>query len=112
MVITDAPLVAGGGTLLQWQGIPGAAAKRIADELWTVRVNGDGSLKHNYDPHEYHLVPIGHWNWKWSSSRASYSTSERELLSLVLLISGQSRLFNSHWVVWVCDHESTENFLK
>ena len=112
VVITDASLVGGGGTLLQWQRIPEAAAKRTADELRTVGVNRDGSLKHNYDSQEYHLVPIGHWNWKWSSARANYTTYERELLSGILLISGQSRLFGSHSVVWLCDQESTETFLR
>ena len=43
LVITDASLVGGGGTLLQWQRITGAAAKRIADDLKTVGVNRDGS---------------------------------------------------------------------
>ena len=47
VVITDASLVGGGGTLLQWQQIPGAAARRMADEMRTVGVNHDGSLKHN-----------------------------------------------------------------
>ena len=60
VVIKDASLVGGGGTLLQWQPIPGAAAKRIADEMRTVRVNRDGSLKQNYDPQEFHLGHIGH----------------------------------------------------
>ena len=112
VVITDASLLGGGGTLLQWQRIPGAAARRIADELRTVGVNRDGSLKHNYDSQEFHLVPIGDWNWKWSSTRANYSTYERELLSGMLLISGQSRLFGSSSVVWLCDQESTGTFLK
>ena len=112
VVITDASLVGGGGTLLQWQRIPGAAARRRADKLETVGVNRDGSLKHNYDPQEFHLVPIGHPNWKWSSTRANYSTYERELLSGILLISGQSRLLGSNSVVWLCDQESTETFLK
>ena len=62
LIITDVSLVGGGGTFLQWQQIPGAAARRIADELRTVRVNRDGPLKHNYDSQEIHLVPIGHWN--------------------------------------------------
>ena len=112
VVITDASLVGGGGTLLQWQRIPGAAARRIVNELRTVRVNPDGSLKQNDDSQEFHLVPIGHWNWKWSSTRANFSTYERELLSGILLISGQSRLFGSNSVVWLCDQESTETFLK
>ena len=81
VVITDASLVGGGGTLLQWQRILGAAAKRIADEMQTVGVNRDGSLKHNYDPQEFHLVPIGHCKWKWSSTRANYSTYVPALLS-------------------------------
>ena len=78
----------------------------------TVGVNRDRSLKHNYDPQEYHLVPIGHWNCKWSSTRANYSTYEPELLSGILLIAGQSRLFGSNSVAWSCDQESTETFLK
>ena len=56
--------------------------------------------------------PFGHWNGKWSSTRANYSTYERELLSGILLISGQDRLFGSNFVVWLCDQESTETFLK
>ena len=110
VVITEASLVGGGGTVLQWQRIPGAAAKRIADGLRTVGVSRDGSLNHKYHPRELHLVPIGHWNWKWSSTRANYSTYERELLSGILLISGQSRLFGSHSVVSLCDQESPEPF--
>ena len=112
VVITDVSLVGGGGTLLQWQQIPGAASKKIADELRTVGVNRDGSLKHNYDPQEFHLVPIGHCNWKWSSTRATYRTYEREVLSGILLISGQSRLFGSSSVVWLSDQESTATFLR
>ena len=88
VVITDASLVGVGGTLLQWQRIPGAAARRIADELKTVGVNCDRTLKHNYETQKFHLVPIGHWNWKWSSTGANYSTYERELLSGIVLISG------------------------
>ena len=49
VVITDASPVGGGGTLLQWKRISGLAARRIADELKTVGVNRDGSLKQNYD---------------------------------------------------------------
>ena len=60
VVITYASLVGGGGTLLQWKRILGAAAKRIADELRTVGVNRDGSLNHKYNPQEFRLVPIGH----------------------------------------------------
>ena len=63
-VITGASLVRGSGTPLQWQRIPGTAAKGRADELRPVRFNSDGSLKHNYDQQKYHPVPIGHWNWK------------------------------------------------
>ena len=109
VVITDASLAGGGGTRLQRQQYPGAAAKRIADELRTVGVNRDGSLKHNYNSQEFHLVC---WNWKWSSTRTNYSMYERELLSGILLISGLSRLFGSNSVVWLCDEESTETFLK
>ena len=90
VVITDASLVGGGSMLLQWQRIPRAAARRIAEELKTVGMNRDGSLKHNYDSQEFHLVPIGHCNWKSSSTRANYSRYERELLCGILLISGQS----------------------
>ena len=84
----------------------------MADELRTVGVTCDGSLKHNYNSQESHLVPIGHWNWKWSSTRANYSTYERELLSAILLVSGQSPLFGRNSVVWLCNQESTETFLK
>ena len=77
VVITDASLVGGRGALLHWQRIPGAAKRRIAEELRTVGVNRYGLLNHNYHSQEFHLVPISHWNWKWSSTRANYSTYER-----------------------------------
>ena len=63
VVITDASLVGGGGTLFQWQKLPKLVACTVAEELQkTLGINRDGTLKHNYDPSRWHLVPIGHWN--------------------------------------------------
>ena len=113
VVISDASQVGGGGTLFQWQRLPQVAASTIADEVKrTTGINRDGTLKHNYDPERWHLVPLGHWNWKWSPTRMNYSTYERELLAGILLLSGQSRLLGTNLIVWFCDQESTEYFLK
>ena len=113
MVITDASLVGGGGTLFQGQKLPQLVACTVADELQkTLGINRDGTLKHNYDPSRWDLVPIGHWNWKWNSTRANHSTYEREVLSGILIWSGQGRLLGTNPLVWFGYQESTQKFLK
>ena len=113
VVITDASLVDGGGTFFQWQKLPELVPYTVAEQLQkTLGINRDGKLKHSYDPSRWHLVPIGHWNWNCNSTRANYSTYERELLSGILLLSGQGCLLGTNPLVCFCDQESTEYFLK
>ena len=113
LATTDASLVGGGGNLFEWLKIPKLVACTLAEELQnTLEINGDGTLKHNNDAGCWHLVPIGHGNWKWNSTGANYSTYERELLSGILLLSGQECLLGTNPLVWFCDQESTEYFLK
>ena len=113
MVITDASLVGGGGTLFQWQKLPELGACTVAEELQKTRgVYFDGTVQHNYDHSCWHLVPFGHWNWKWNSTRANYSTYERELLPGIFLLSAQGRLVGTNLLVCFCDQESTQYFLK
>ena len=65
VVITDASLIVGGGTLFQWQKRPELGAYTVAEELQkTLGIKCDGTLKHNYDPSCWHLVLIGHWQLK------------------------------------------------
>ena len=108
VVITDVSLVGGGGTLLQWQQIPGAASKKIADELRTVGVNRDGFT-------QAQLRPAGipsRTHWPLQLEMVLNPSNLREVLSGILLISGQSRLFGSSSVVWLSDQESTATFLR
>ena len=108
VVITDASLVDRGGTLFQWQKPPEFVACTAAEELQkTLGTNRDGTPKHNHDPSCCHLIPIGHWNWKRNSTRANYSTYEREVLLGIFLLSGQGRLLGTNALVWFCDQEST-----
>ena len=113
VVLTDASLVGGGDTLFQWQKLPELGVYIFADELQkTLRINRDVTLKHKNEPRRWHLVPIGYWNTKWSSTRANYSTYERELLPGILLLSGQRRLLGTNLMVGLFDQECREYFLK
>ena len=61
MHITNASLFRGGGTLFQWQNLPEFVAPTVAEERQkTLKMSRDGTLKHNYDPGCWHLVPIAH----------------------------------------------------
>ena len=100
MVITDASLVGAGCTLFHWQNLPELVGSTVAVELRkTLRIISDGTLKHNYDPGCWHVVAIGHWNGKSHSTRANYSKYEEELLSRILLLSGQGRLLGTNPLV-------------
>ena len=98
--------------MYQGQSINEGAVERIRSELKTAGIDRDGSLKHTYDCNEFHLVPLGHWNWKWNSARSNYSVYERELLAVVLLLSSQTRLLADNPVVWLSDQASSSTFLK
>ena len=110
--ISDASDEGGGGSLYQWQRIKEGAVEQIRSELKTAGIDPDGSLKHTYDCNKFHLVPLGHWNWKGKPARANYSVYERELLAGVLLLRSQTRLLADNPVVWLCNEASTSTFLK
>ena len=104
LVITDASLFGRGRTPFQLQKLPAVMTCTPADELqMTKKIDCDGTLKHNYDQSCWRLVPTGHWNWKWNSTCANYNTYERELLSGILLLSGQGRLLGTYPLVWFWD---------
>ena len=83
VIITDASDVGGGSSMYQWQTL---MPSQIPAPFYTFGTKGDGSLKHTYPPN-FHLVPLGHFNWKWNSTRAKYHTYEKELLAGVLTIA-------------------------
>ena len=98
--------------MYQWQGMNEGAVERIRSELRTEGIDRDGSFKHNYDPNEYHLVPLGHWKSKRNSARSNYSVYQRELLAGVLVLTSQARVLADSPVVWLRDQASTSTFLK
>ena len=52
----------GGSTLNQWQELNPAELSH--SQFQTSGLNRDGTLKHDYPANGWHLVPLGHWNWK------------------------------------------------
>ena len=110
VLITDASVVGGGGTIYQWQELNPAELTHC--HYCTRGLNRDGSLKHDYPTSEWRLVPLGHWNWKWNQARSNYSTYDQELLAGMLVLSSQSRLLGSNPIVWLCDQEPVKSFQK
>ena len=102
VLVTDASNIGGGGSLFQWQP-PASGA--------TLGVQKDGSLKHTFGE-KTKLVPLGHFNWKWSPTRCNYPTYEQELLSGILTISSQCRILGHLPIVWLCDQEATSSFAR
>ena len=83
-------------------------------EMIVARTKGmrkDGVIEHGYDG-EWHLVPLGNWNWKWNASRLNYSTFEKELMAGVLVLSSQRRIIGANTVIWFCDQSAVENFVR
>ena len=111
VVITDSSNVGGGGPIFQWQRLSLEQREALEDvhEKRTTGITKEGSFIHDYDLNEWHLVPIGHWNWKWNSARSNYSTYEQELLSGILLLSSQSRVIGTCPIVWFCDQQPTQS---
>ena len=68
IMITDSSDLGGGSTLFQWQTLD---PKQIPEKFSTFGAKSDGSFKNDY-PDNYFLVPLGHWNWKWSEARQKY----------------------------------------
>jgi hypothetical protein len=51
----------------------------------------DGSLRHSYDE-SWNLLPLGHWNWKWTMERGHYHSYEQEILAGILTLASQKRI--------------------
>ena len=100
LLVTDASDVGGGGTLFQWQRLKQVLCKEVDDKLTTLGVNRDGTLRREYNDDEWRLVPLGHWNWKWSDARKNYPTYEQEIMSGLLLLASQARIVSSNLVTW------------
>ena len=88
VLITDASDVGGDGTIYQWQKLNPAELTHC--HYRTSGLNRDDSLKHDYPPSDWGLVPPGHSNWKWNQALSNYSTYDQELLAGMLLLSSQS----------------------
>ena len=108
VMVTDASNIGGGATLFQWQKL---TKDQVPEDLKTQGVNGDGKLKHNY-PEEFFLVPLGHWNWKWNSTRRNYDTYEQELMAGVLTLASQKRIVSHLPIIWFTDQQPLKEFLK
>ena len=90
---------------------PGDILLQPAGNFSTSGANVDGSFKHNY-PENFRLVPLGHWNWKWSEARQKYHSWEQEILSGVLTLASQSRIVSHLPIVWFTDNEAATSFLE
>ena len=96
VMITDSSDLGGGSTLFQWQTL---SPEQIPEIFCTQGANPEGSFRHTY-PDEYRLVPLGHWNWKWSEARQKYHSWEQEILSGVLTLASQSSIVSHLPIVW------------
>ena len=114
VMITDSSDVGGGSTLFKWQEIYPEKIPQKNDtnlpEFNTKGANPDGTFKHNY-PENFRLVPLGHWNWKWSDARQKYHSWEQEILSGVLTLASQTRIVSNLPIVWFTDNEAATSFL-
>ena len=90
ILVTDASNVGGGGTLFQLQALEKKKFDSAISQWDTDGLNRDSTLKHSYPDDKWVLVPLGHWNRKWSQARGNYSTYEQELLAGMLVLSSQS----------------------
>ena len=103
----------GGATIFQWQHVESEVFDLMDPppcDFCTQGVKQDGSLIHT-SPLNYHLIPLGHFSWKWNETRSRYHTYEKELLSGILTISTNFRALASLPVVWFCDNQATRSFL-
>ena len=110
LLVTDASNVGGGGSFFQWQSLTGEERNAIPHETIVTGVLPNGVLRKENDLSMLILVPLGHWNWKWSGARSRYATYEQELLAGILVLSGQSRIFNRNKIAWLCDQKAVESF--
>ena len=110
ILVTDACDVGGGGTLYQWQALNPAEFSHC--QFQTSGLNRDGTVKHYYPANEWRLVPLGHWNWKWTQARSNYSTYNQELPAGMLVLSSQSCLLGTNPIIWLCYGEPVKTFQK
>jgi hypothetical protein len=108
LIVTDASDVGGGASLYQWQKLSKDKTESFGA---VIGVNRDGTLKHTHTESEV-LVPLGHFNWKWSPARQNYATYEQELLGGVLGIASQRRILSHLPIVWLCDQAAVSYFVR
>ena len=76
LLVTDSCNYGYGGSLYQF--LPTGDVQKLqlnersGHEIFGVD-KATGKLQHWY-PDDFHLVPIGHWNWKYSEAPSKYST--------------------------------------
>ena len=107
-MVTDSIDLGGGSTLFQWQCLD---PKQVPEKFSTFGAKPDGSFKNDY-PDNFFLVPLGHWNWKWSEARQKYHSWEQEILSGVLTLASQIRMVSNLPIVWFTDNEAATSFLE
>jgi len=78
--------------------------------MHTSGLDPQGNLQNNYLLSDFHLFPLGHWNWKWNSTRTKYPTYEQEILAGVLTISSQFRVIAGKKLTWFCDNIAVCSF--
>ena len=71
LMVTDASDIGGGSTLFQWQ--PKNFSQVTPSKFQTSGVDSQENFTQDYQG-DHHLVPLGHWNWKWSATRQKYPT--------------------------------------
>ena len=117
VIFTDASDFQAGATIFQWQKVDGEVfanmhpKPKAFEEMSTQGVKPDGTLIHNY-PQNYHLVPLGHFSWKWNDTRCRYHTYEKELLAGILTIAINHRILAALPIVWFCDNQAIRSFLE
>ena len=115
ILITDSSDIGGGSTLFQWQPMKPLNSTDSTNstilQFSTSGLNSEGQFLHDYPEDEFLLVPLGHWNWKWNSTRSKYPTYELEILSGVLTMASQFRIVAGHKILWFCDNRAVKTFL-
>ena len=74
-MVIDASDIGGGSTLFQWQTKD--FSQVTPSKVQTSGVDSQVNFTQDYQG-DHHLVPLGHWNWKWSPTRQKYQTYENK----------------------------------
>ena len=79
VIATDSSEHQGGAALFQWQRVSKEIISQVRknpDEPQTSGIRQDGTLEHNYND-DWHLVPLGHYSWKWNPTRENITSMKK-----------------------------------